>query len=155
HCGTGRPADHGDSGMIRCLLAACGVALSGLIASAQPAPPPAAKAGTPNSPDDHALVFLGDKRPVLLRLRLEVDGKPAHDAWKTYLKRWFDYLDRNGDGALDADELKNAPRDQDMLQLMRQGQFFPGGRNLRMQEVKQNPGDKLTFAEFTSYYHRA
>ena len=60
-------------------------------------PQPAA-GGALGTGDGATLVFLGDKRPVLLRLHIHVDGKPIDEAWNGYLKRRFDYLDRDGDG---------------------------------------------------------
>ena len=45
-----------------------------------------AAAGALGNGDGATLVFLGDKRPVLLRLHIHVDGKPIDEAWNAYLK---------------------------------------------------------------------
>src|SRR5262249_40973840 len=54
-------------------------------------------------------VYLGDARPVLLRLRVRIDGKPLLAAWEEFLDRLFVYLDINGDGVLDAAEAERIP----------------------------------------------
>ena len=55
------------------------------------------------------VVFLGETRPVLLRLKFQVDGKPFLVRWRTYLSRLFAYYDRNGDGVLSRTEAARIP----------------------------------------------
>lgn len=59
------------------------------------------------------VLFLGPGRPVLIRLHIEVDGKPlrqAHrEATERYLKALFHFLDRNGDGYLSEAEARHVP----------------------------------------------
>ena len=48
------------------------------------------------------VVLLADKQPVLIRLHLQIDGKPFHavhkEALESYLDALFKELDANGDG---------------------------------------------------------
>jgi len=46
----------------------------------------------------------------MIRMHILVDGKPFSAAWDAYVERLFRYADRNGDGFLDADEIKCLPR---------------------------------------------
>jgi Ca2+-binding EF-hand superfamily protein len=75
------------------------------------APVPVAAAMTDRDVMD--LVFFADKRPVLIRLHLRIDGVPYHDAfdaaWNDFLAHLFRYLDRDGDGFLSSEEAARAP----------------------------------------------
>ena len=74
-------------------------------------PPPASGPDTsaPALSDVQDLVFLGDTRPVYIRLHIRVDGKPLRVAWEEFLTSLFQYLDTNGDGVLSQAELERAP----------------------------------------------
>src|SRR5438132_1389036 len=69
--------------------------------------------------DGHDFIFLGESRPVLIRLHVRVDGKPVQQAWDDFIDSLFRYLDRDGNGVLSEDELQRAPRPQLLLQLLR------------------------------------
>jgi len=49
-------------------------------------------------------VFLGEARPVLIRVHVRVVGQPLHGAWHDFQRRLFGYLDVNGDGDLSKPE---------------------------------------------------
>jgi Ca2+-binding EF-hand superfamily protein len=59
--------------------------------------------------DVQDLVFLGEARPVLIRLHVRLDGKTMDQAWDDYIKQLFTYLDVNGDGVLDSVEAERIP----------------------------------------------
>ncbi len=73
-----------------------------------------------------------------------------------YLKKWFDFLDRNGDGKLDAVELIGAPKATTMAQIMRNGAFFQGEPNtfLTLAALRKSPGESATLDDFVDYYRR-
>src|SRR5262249_55419219 len=109
-----RPAHCGDHRMIRhaptaalfgAAVCVSALALSASDALAQRTTKQPNAGGAVGTGDGATLVFLSDKRPVLLRIHIHVDGKPVDEAWNAYLKRWFDYLDRDGDGKLSAKEV--------------------------------------------------
>src|SRR6185369_13927208 len=61
------------------------------------------------APDVQDVVFLGKSRPVMLRLHLQVDGKPYSQGWNDYVQKLFKYADRDGNGYLDSEEVKRLP----------------------------------------------
>jgi Ca2+-binding EF-hand superfamily protein len=73
-------------------------------AADQPKPQP------PAPPTDvQDFVFLGEARPVLVRLHVRADGKSLQAAWDDCIDYLFKYLDVNGDGVLTADEVGRVP----------------------------------------------
>ncbi len=83
-----------------------------VLADAPPTTPDAAS-------DVQDLVFLGDSRPVYLRLHIRVDGKPLAAAWNEFITSLFQYLDVNGDSVLSQAELDRAPKPAFLVQLLR------------------------------------
>src|SRR5205085_9747419 len=59
------------------------------------------------------IIVLAPSRPVLIRLHVEVDGRPlraaARAATEEYLRALFRHLDRNGDGFLSEAEAAHVP----------------------------------------------
>src|SRR5262249_54145173 len=59
------------------------------------------------------VVFAGDQRPMLLRFRISIDGRPFrtvnHAHWDEYVRRLFMHLHRNGDGFFSENGAKNNP----------------------------------------------
>jgi Ca2+-binding EF-hand superfamily protein len=123
-----------------------------LLVVSTPVLPQQAKEAKPA--DGFDIVFLGDTRPILMRMHVEMNGKPIKTVWREYLKQWFDYLDRDISGGLDAKEVQFAPNDQAMQLMMRQGNFFQQ-RNQPM-KVTDFVKDKenVTFDDFAAYYER-
>src|SRR5260370_41809958 len=94
--------------------AACALAVvEGRPPAAEPAQRPMA------AMDGYDFIFLGDTRPVLIRLRVRIDGKPLQQAWDDFIDSLFRYLDRDGNGVLSEEELQRAPRPQLLTQLLR------------------------------------
>src|SRR5262249_43193912 len=84
--------------------------------------PPASTGSTApaaEASDAWDLVFLGDVRPVYIRVHIRVDDKPLATAWDEFITRLFQYLDTNGDGVLSQAELARAPKPASLLQLLR------------------------------------
>src|SRR4051812_35520523 len=78
------------------------VAASSLWAAA---PPPVVPMG--NETQD--VLFLSSARPVLLRLRVTVDGRAGDARWQAFLARLSHPLDRDGNGSLDREEAARSP----------------------------------------------
>jgi Ca2+-binding EF-hand superfamily protein len=83
------------------------------IASAKPATSlmdaAVAKSNIPPKADVQDLVFRTDRGLYKLRLLITVNGKPATNAWRTFMDKAFDYADRNNDGFLSPAEVAVMP----------------------------------------------
>jgi Ca2+-binding EF-hand superfamily protein len=127
-------------------LAAAALASLGALAADQPAKPEK----TTMRGDVQELVFFGESRPVLIRLHLQIDGKPFRDVWMQYIGKVFQYLDADGDGVLSKEEAEHAPPPQ-MLFSTNAG--F-GGFPPRMQGMLPGPNQdgKVTREELATFY---
>ncbi|HEV3448626.1 MAG TPA: hypothetical protein VG099_28570, partial [Gemmataceae bacterium] len=66
----------------------------------------------PVAGDAVEFIYFNDVRPLLVRLHVQIDGKPAEEIWKESIQELFKYLDRNGDGVLSKDEAEKTPPPQ-------------------------------------------
>ncbi len=83
------------------MTARAGCALMLLAFAATPA---LAAAPAADGADVQDVLFLGPLRPVVLRLRISLDGKPFRQAWLARLNELFDAEDRDHDGRLTAQQ---------------------------------------------------
>jgi Ca2+-binding EF-hand superfamily protein len=115
-------------------------------------------------PEVQDVIFFTDKHPVLLRIRLFVDGQPAGERWDTFQQKLFAYLDTNGDGFLDKEEAKHVISAQNLLHVF-SGSLFqndPNGGAPRplsnapadFEEMDTNKDGKISPLELADYYHR-
>ena len=131
--------------------------LAGLILSVSGRGADAPKRDDPGFAEDvQDVLFFNEDRPVLIRLHVHVDGKPYATRWTEYLTRWFRFLDRDGDGVLNATEAARAPAVQ-VLQYMLSNpsttyQFLgaPG-----FDDLDRNHDKKVTLAEFVLFYRQS
>ena len=68
----------------------------------EPKAQPSTPAVGPESIQD--LIFLGDNRPLFLRLRMTLGTQPFRLAWMNSVKAMHSYLDRNNDGTVSKEE---------------------------------------------------
>jgi Ca2+-binding EF-hand superfamily protein len=99
------------------------------------------------------VLFLGEGRPALLRLRLYADGKSYTGRWKSYLSALFTFLDRDGDGTLSKEEAARAPSVQ-LLQQLFQGNpyIFNAGVAIPFNQLDADGDGKVSREEFVNYY---
>jgi Ca2+-binding EF-hand superfamily protein len=128
-----------------------------MVATAADRPNQAASAPAAPGEDFQDLLYLGDTRPALFRLHVQIDDKPATARWDEYLRRLFQFLDRNGDGVLSKEEAGRTPSAQVLMSLL-QGRITDIGltKTARLEELDTNPKDgQVSFAELRDYYRRA
>ncbi len=146
------------------LVVACAAVLLLAVVIAVPAQkiaPPAAAAQPPaqqgTTDDTQTLVYLGETRPILLRMHVLIDGKPYSVAWEGFMKKLFDYLDVNADGSLNREEAGRVPS----VQLLRNhyvgiiGIFEGGGNVPSFNELDTNKDGKITPDELRAYYRKS
>lgn len=119
-------------------------------------PLPAGEAQTPGSvesgtPTYQDLLFLGDGRPTVIRLYLEVDGQPFESVWRDYARRLFTLADRDGDGRLSADEWQSPAESDDPLR----GELLSVLSLPGLAQADLRPPDgALSFDEFAAFVSR-
>ena len=150
--------------MNRLIIALAGVlALAPLAFAADQAkvvpPAAAAPAAGPKGPaggDVQTLVYLGESRPVLVRLHVLINGKPYSAAWDAFMTKLFEYEDVNGDGSLSKEEAARVPT----VQLLRThysgviGIFDNPGNIAPFAELDANKDGKVTLDEFKAYFRK-
>jgi Ca2+-binding EF-hand superfamily protein len=106
------------------------------------------------SRDVEDVVFFGESRPLLIRIHIQINGKPFRDVWDEALHDLFRYVDLDGNGVLDANEVVHAPPPPFVLQLLR-GSYMETAakRSRRSLELQVNlVGGKVTPQGLGTYY---
>ena len=104
--------------------------------------------------DVQDVIFFTESRVVRVRLQLKVAGEPLSAGWFAQLKRYFNYLDRDGDGMLNAFEADFMFSNRTMQQLLQFGGAFgnPGEPGRTLADIDRDGDGKVSFAEFVAYY---
>jgi Ca2+-binding EF-hand superfamily protein len=143
------------------LLMAAALPLLTLVAPAADKPQPRSEVSAADDVQD--FVFLGEARPVLVRLHVRVDGRSLQAAWDDCIDYLFRYLDVNRDGALTKDEIERAPTVGQLASGGLQGNFGGGGdrggpravpTGPTMDAVDTDHDGKVSRAELSAYYRK-
>jgi Ca2+-binding EF-hand superfamily protein len=116
---------------------------------------PRTEAVTPLAGDEQDLIFFHDSRPFLVRLHLQVDGRPFRALWDDYFDHLFRFLDYDGDDVLSRKELAQAPSLQQLLQQLHDPIAVDPGPAPDLAAVDLKPADgKVSREELAAYYRR-
>lgn len=107
-----------------------------------------------NIPDVQDAVFFAENRVVRVRLHLKVAGEPMSKAWIKQLQRYFDFLDRDGDGYLNAFEADFIFSNRSLQQMLQNGQAVinPTEAGRALSDIDRDGDGKISFDEFVAYY---
>ena len=107
-----------------------------------------------NIPDVQDVVFFTETRVIRVRLHLKVAGQPLREAWTAQLRRYFDFLDRDRDGQLNAYEAEFVFSNATVQQMMQNGQAFnrPNEVGRTLADFDRDNDRKISFDEFVAYY---
>src|SRR5262249_26338570 len=108
--GPRREAHQGGTGMSRFVPLAALLAGLALLACA----PGGEAAGPPAGSDAQKIGYLGDRGPLLIELRVRIDGNPFRSQHRAFMDHLFTYLDRDRDGMLSRAEAEAAPTAQSL-----------------------------------------
>src|SRR5262249_17685504 len=107
-------------------------------------------------PDVQDVVFFGKNRPVMIRLHVFNNGKPFSEAWDAYIQKLFKYVDRDGNGFLDAEECKKLIPPMQMQQLVR-GNFYAfynqPNTNVTLEQIDKDGDGKASLEEVKNFYN--
>lgn len=62
------------------------------------------KSASPMTNNVRDVIFLGQEKPILIRLHLNVDGKPHHKVWHRFFESLFQELDKDNNGMVSRHE---------------------------------------------------
>jgi Ca2+-binding EF-hand superfamily protein len=95
-------------------------------------------------------MYFGDTQPLLLRLHIQIDGKPLQTAWEDFVQQIFNDLDTNKDGVLSKEEAERVPSGQ----LIFSGNLFNNLTAAPFNDLDENRDGKVTREELANYYRR-
>jgi Ca2+-binding EF-hand superfamily protein len=104
--------------------------------------------------DVQDVLFFGEKRMVRFRIHLNASGEPLSQRWKKQLRRYFDFLDRDGDGMLNRYEAEFAFTNAGVAQMLRTGFAFqrPDDAPRTFAEMDVDGDGRISFDEFAFFY---
>ncbi len=105
--------------------------------------------------EGHDFLLLTENGPLVLRLRLVVDGQPAATVRQRYLDALFADLDRDGDGFLSKAEAARAPSVAFLDALLQGAVPEAKGNVAPFAELDTDHDGRVSRQEFDAWYRRA
>jgi Ca2+-binding EF-hand superfamily protein len=104
--------------------------------------------------DTQDILFFAEARLVRLRVHLKATGEPLAARWTGQLRKYFEFLDRDGDGVLNRYEAEFAFSNPGVLQMMQSGFAYqrPDDAARTFADIDVDGDGKLSFDEFAFYY---
>jgi Ca2+-binding EF-hand superfamily protein len=118
----------------------------------------AAPSSAGKEPDDvQAMVYLGERGPVLLRLHVRIDGKPYPVGWSDFVRKLFEYADVDSSGSLAAAEVVRVPTVQLLRTQLRGviGGVGDRGNSPSLAGLDTSKDGKVTLEELQAYYRKS
>ncbi len=103
--------------------------------------------------DEQDLVFFQARRPLRIRLHLQVDGKPFPAHWDEIMAHLFRFLDADGDGRLSAKEVEHAPSEMQLRQMIQGNPDLEADEPPKFADLTDDPRG-VTLEQLKGYYHR-
>jgi Ca2+-binding EF-hand superfamily protein len=105
--------------------------------------------------DDQDLVYFHPQRPLLLRFHVQVNHQPFQTQWVGAVRELFRYLDTNGDGVLDRQEVAHAPSPRQFQQQLAGSPGLEPEPAPEFGDLDRAPADgRVTLDELLAYYRR-
>lgn len=114
--------------------------------------------------DDDAqnLLFFGPLRPIWIRLRVTIDGKPFHECWRASVRQLFTDADKDGDGSIPAaaKDDKSPSKSAESIAVLASAAAVFLGQDLAqaragLEQAAAKNGGSLMFAAFEDYSRKA
>jgi Ca2+-binding EF-hand superfamily protein len=107
--------------------------------------------------DTHDVVFFAEDRLVRFRVHLKSAGESLGQRWTKELHKYFDFLDRDGDGELNRYEAEFAFSTAGIREMMQTGFAYqrPDDAAALFADMDVSRDGKIQFDEFAAYYTSA
>lgn len=107
--------------------------------------------------DQHDVVFFAENRLVRFRVHLKSAGESLAQRWTKELRKYFDFLDRDGDGILNRYEAEYAFSTAGIVQMIQTGFAYqrPDDAASLFADMDVNRDGMIQFDEFAAYYSPA
>jgi Ca2+-binding EF-hand superfamily protein len=105
-------------------------------------------------PDTFDVLFFAENRLVRFRVHLKCAGESLGQRWTRELRKYFNFLDRDGDGVLNRFEAEYAFSTAGIVQMIQTGFAFqrPDDADSLFADMDLNRDGKIQFEEFAAYY---
>jgi Ca2+-binding EF-hand superfamily protein len=105
-------------------------------------------------PNTFEVLFFAENRLVRFRVHLKCAGETLGQRWTRELRKYFDFLDRDGDGVLNRYEAEYAFSTAGIVQMIQTGFAFqrPDDADSLFADMDLNRDGKIQFEEFAAYY---
>jgi Ca2+-binding EF-hand superfamily protein len=130
-----------------CCLVVAGLALAACWTLGSAETRPTSVQAPAEAGDHYDIVYFAESQPVLLRVHVRRDGKPLSVLWDECITKVFKYLDTNGDGFLDKDEVQRVPPPAALFGV-------GAGEPPTLSELDGNGDGKVSRDELAAYYRR-
>jgi Ca2+-binding EF-hand superfamily protein len=104
--------------------------------------------------DVQDILFFAEARLVRMRIHLKASGEPLSKRWTDQLRKYFDFLDRDGDGVLNRLEAEFALSNAGVVQMFHTGYAYQRADDVArtFADIDRDSDGSISFDEFAHYY---